>query len=64
MAKQDDNPDSLAMKLFVVTMLGTLAYITVVFAFILAGNRREQAQLQPSDHERAIAPVHGAHTHD
>lgn len=64
MAKQDNNPDSLATKTFVVTMLGALLYIAVVFVFIIAGNRREEAQMKPSDYERAAAPVHGAHAND
>jgi len=52
MAKQDVNPDALASKTFIVTMLGAILYITVVFVFVIFGNRRDeearQQQLPPA----------------
>jgi len=44
MAKQDNNPDSLAAKTFLITTIGALLYIAVVFIFVIGGNRREAAQ--------------------
>jgi len=41
MAKSNVNPDALASKTFVVTILGALLYIAVVFAFVIAGNAHE-----------------------
>ncbi len=43
MAKQDISPDSLAQKTFVVMLLGAFIYITVVFTFIIGGNRQEES---------------------
>jgi hypothetical protein len=43
-AKQDTTPDSLAKKTFLITIVGAVLYITVVFAFVIGGNRREEAQ--------------------
>ena len=51
MAKQDVSPDALASKTFIVTMLGAILYIAVVFAFVIFGNRRDEEaarQLQQS----------------
>lgn len=42
MAKQQ-NPDALAAKTFMITILGALIYIAVVFTFVIGGNRREEA---------------------
>ena len=42
MAKQP-NPDTLAAKTFMITMIGALIYIAVVFTFVIGGNRREEA---------------------
>jgi hypothetical protein len=44
MAKLNINPDSLAAKTFFMTVVGAVLYITVVFAFVIGGNRREEAQ--------------------
>ena len=41
MANQNVNPDALASKTFVVTMLGAILYIVVVFSFVIAGNAHE-----------------------
>jgi hypothetical protein len=38
MAKQKVDPDALASKMFVATMLGAILYITVVFIFVISGN--------------------------
>jgi hypothetical protein len=44
MAKLNINPDSLAAKTFLMTVVGAVLYITVVFAFVIGGNRREEEQ--------------------
>jgi hypothetical protein len=46
MDKRDVNPDALASKTFTVTILGALLYIVVVFAFVIFGNRREEATVR------------------
>jgi hypothetical protein len=43
MAKEQ-NPDSLAKKTFLITIVGALIYIAVVFTFVIGGNRREEAK--------------------
>jgi hypothetical protein len=43
MAKININPDSLAKKTFLMTVVGALLYMFVVFTFIIGGNRREEA---------------------
>jgi hypothetical protein len=57
MAKLDVNPDALASKTFVVTMLGAILYITVVFVFVIFGNRRDEEarQQQPTEEVRSIS---------
>lgn len=57
MAKQDVNPDALASKTFVVTMLGAILYITVVFVFVIFGNRRDEEarQQHPTEEVRSIS---------
>ena len=44
MAKKDINPDLLAKKTFLMTVVGAILYISVVFAFVIGGNRREEDQ--------------------
>ena len=44
MAKRDVNPDLLARKTFLITVVGAILYISAVFAFVIGGNRREEAQ--------------------
>lgn len=44
MAKKENSPDSLAQKTFLITVVGALLYITVVFTFVIGGNRREEAK--------------------
>ena len=44
MAKVTISPDSLASKTFLITVVGALLYIGVVFAFVIGGNRREEAR--------------------
>jgi hypothetical protein len=51
MASKETNPDSLAKKTFAITMVGVLLYVTIVFIFVIGGNRREEAK-----------QVNGAHT--
>jgi hypothetical protein len=46
MAKHDVTPDSLARKTFLMTVIGALLYITVVFVFVIAGNRADEKQSQ------------------
>jgi hypothetical protein len=59
MAKQDVNPDALASKTFVVTIVGAILYITVVFVFVIAGNRRdEEEQLKQNQTEAAKVLPH------
>ncbi|HEX7480735.1 MAG TPA: hypothetical protein VF331_23240 [Polyangiales bacterium] len=43
MANKEISPDSLARQMFIVTLLGVILYVTVVFTFIIGGNRREEA---------------------
>jgi hypothetical protein len=44
MANKENSPDKLAEKTFLITVVGALLYITVVFAFVIGGNRREEAK--------------------
>jgi hypothetical protein len=46
MAKKDitPDPDALARKTFLMTIIGALLYITVVFVFVISGNRRDPSQ--------------------
>jgi hypothetical protein len=44
MATKENNPDALARKTFLITVVGALLYITVVFTFVIGGNRREEAK--------------------
>jgi hypothetical protein len=44
MAKKENSPDDLAKKTFFITVVGALLYITVVFTFVIGGNKREEAQ--------------------
>lgn len=50
MAKQDVSPDALASKTFIVTMLGAVLYIAVVFAFVIFGNRRDEEAARKQQH--------------
>ncbi|HKU41046.1 MAG TPA: hypothetical protein VJR89_22945 [Polyangiales bacterium] len=43
MAQKENSPDDLAKKTFLITVIGALLYIGVVFAFVIGGNRREEA---------------------
>lgn len=64
MAKQKVDPDALASKTFVVTILGALLYIAVVFIFVIANNAKttgDPNDLDPSD-TTAAAEGH-AHGH-
>lgn len=72
MAKQDITPDSLAKKAFLITMLGAILYITVVFVFVIGGNKdidNSAGGVTPmmftghSDPVRAL-PAHAAHGAD
>jgi hypothetical protein len=63
MAKYNINPDSLAKKTFLLTVVGALLYIGVVFAFVIGGNRREEAaeqqgQLADPAHAVVSQPEH------
>jgi hypothetical protein len=49
MAKVTISPDVLASKTFLITVVGALLYIGVVFAFVIGGNRREEAQGIPGE---------------
>jgi hypothetical protein len=52
MAKQNVDPDALAGKTFLVTMLGAILYIAVVFIFVIANNAKttgDPRDLDPSD---------------
>jgi hypothetical protein len=76
MAKQDITPDSLAKKTFFVTVVGAILYITVVFVFVIGGNKDidNNAGLEPKSFAGHSDPVYpakapGAHaaegsTHD
>jgi hypothetical protein len=44
MANKENTPDALARKTFLITVVGALLYITVVFTFVIGGNRREEAK--------------------
>lgn len=44
MAHKQNSPDDLAKKTFMITVVGALLYITVVFTFVIGGNKREEAQ--------------------
>ena len=44
MADKEHSPDNLAKKTFLITMAGALLYIAVVFAFVIGGNKREEAK--------------------
>jgi hypothetical protein len=58
MAKRDINPDLLAKKTFLITLVGAVLYIGVVFAFVIGGNRREEAQEEQgklADPSRSVA---------
>lgn len=44
MAKKENSPDALAQKTFFITVVGAMLYITVVFTFVIGGNRREEAK--------------------
>lgn len=44
MAPKQTNPDALAKKTFLITCVGALLYIAVVFIFVIGGNRREAEQ--------------------
>jgi hypothetical protein len=63
MAKQDVNPDALASKAFIVTMMGAILYITVVFVFVIFGNRRDEEARQQQPTEPAGSISWGTH-HD
>jgi hypothetical protein len=58
MAKPDVSPDNLARKTFLMTVAGALLYITVVFTFVIAGNRREEQQAQPPQDPNTLAESH------
>lgn len=51
MSKADVNPDSLATKTFFVTIVGALLYVAVVFTFVIAGNRADEAAGMPKETE-------------
>ena len=54
MANQNVNPDALASKTFIVTVVGAILYIAVVFAFVIAGNAQEPGgQNEPGHHTAA-----------
>ena len=44
MANKENSPDKLAQKTFLITVVGALLYITVVFVFVIGGNKREEAK--------------------
>jgi hypothetical protein len=44
MAKKENSPDVLAQKTFLITVVGAIIYIVVVFTFVIGGNRREEAK--------------------
>jgi len=43
MANPQITPDSLAKKAFLLTICGLTLYVSVVFIFVIGGNRREEA---------------------
>jgi hypothetical protein len=64
MAKTDITPDSLASKTFLITVVGAILYIGVVFAFVIGGNRREEAAGKPSEISIATPIDHPEQHHD
>jgi hypothetical protein len=60
MAKRDINPDLLAKKTFLITVIGAILYISAVFAFVIGGNRREEAQ---EEQGQLADPAHAVPTH-
>lgn len=64
MAKQNVDPDALASKTFIVTILGAILYIAVVFIFVIAGN--EKSTGEGAEDAAAAAAAHAAqgHQHD
>jgi hypothetical protein len=60
MAKREPNPDLLARKTFLITVVGAVLYISVVFAFVIGGNRREEAQDQRDQAEQAVDAAHAS----
>lgn len=56
MAKQNVDPDALAAKTFLVTILGALLYIAVVFIFVIANNAKTTGD--PNDPDPSDSPVH------
>jgi len=61
MAKQNVDPDALASKTFIVTVLGAILYIAVVFIFVIAGNEKSTGEPQEAD---VHADVAQGHPHD
>ena len=61
MAKQNVDPDALASKTFIVTMLGAVLYIAVVFIFVIAGNEKTTGEGASED---AAAQAAQGHQHD
>jgi hypothetical protein len=57
MAKKDINPDALAKKTFLMTVVGAVLYITVVFMFVIFGNRREEQQAQPPASDQPVSDL-------
>jgi hypothetical protein len=46
-------PDGLATKLFLITIIGAFTYMTVVYSYVIGGNRRmerETPQLTKVEH--------------
>ena len=61
MANKDITPDSLAKKAFIFTMLGALLYISVVFIFVIGGNKKldaDHAAQTPAAHATSQEAVH------
>jgi hypothetical protein len=54
MAKADVSPDNLARKTFLMTVVGALLYIAVVFTFVIQGNRREEQQANPPQDNNTV----------
>ena len=56
MARQHIDPDALASKTFLVTILGAILYIAVVFIFVIANN--DQTTGDPSSPEPHLPTAH------
>lgn len=59
MAKQNVDPDALASKTFLVTILGAILYIAVVFIFVIANNAKTTGDPEDQDPSDTTAQAEG-----